>query len=72
MLGHSQGFHSQPYSAKPSLPTLQENVPEESTLMIPDTRQRLEAALQDLTNYVVSLAIWSSCSACELAAAHVL
>lgn len=32
---------------------VQENVLEEATLMIPDTRQRLEGALQDLTNFVV-------------------
>jgi hypothetical protein len=32
----------------------QENVLEEAKLMIPDTRQRLEGALQDLTSYVVS------------------
>ena len=46
--------------------------------MIPDTRQRLEGALQDLTNYVVSIAmgkpavhglaahilLWLACCAC--------
>ena len=33
--------------------TLQEAVLEEATLMIPDTRQRLEGALQDLSNFSV-------------------
>ncbi|KAK9916468.1 hypothetical protein WJX75_002929 [Coccomyxa subellipsoidea] len=32
-----------------------ENVLEESTRMIPDTRQRLEGALQDLSNFMVGL-----------------
>ncbi len=34
----------------------QESVLEEAKIMIPDTKQRLEGALQDLTNYVVRLA----------------
>ena len=37
-----------------SYAALQENVLEESTRMIPDTRQRLEGALQDLSNFMVS------------------
>ena len=36
----------------------QVNVLEEAKLMIPDTRQRLEGALQDLTSYVVSSVTW--------------
>lgn len=49
----------------------QENVLEESKLMIPDTRQRLEGALQDLTSYVVSSDLLSYghrflCPACHL------
>lgn len=37
-----------------SYAALQENVLEEATRMIPDTRQRLEGALQDLSNFMVS------------------
>lgn len=36
---------------------MQENVLEEATRMIPDTRQRLEGALQDLSNFMVSLSM---------------
>ncbi|CAL5225143.1 g7923 [Coccomyxa viridis] len=32
-----------------------ENVLEESKIMIPDTRQRLEGALQDLTSYLANV-----------------
>lgn len=35
----------------------QENVLEEATRMIPDTRQRLEGALQDLSNFMVSMSM---------------
>jgi tubulin-specific chaperone A len=35
---------------------MQENVLAESSMMVPETRQRLEAALSDLQSYVVSAA----------------
>lgn len=50
-------FSPQLHCAVPAcLPSLQENILAESTAMLPDTRQRLEEALQELQGLVVSAA----------------
>jgi hypothetical protein len=47
---------------------LQENVLAESSMMVPETRQRLEAALTDLQTYVVSAAVAVAAAAAAAAA----
>ena len=44
---------------------MQENVLAESSMMVPETRQRLEAALADLQSYVVGGEISCGLSGCE-------
>ncbi len=46
-----------------ALPGLQENVAAEAAMMIPETRQRLETAFNDLQAFMVCDCAWTSCCA---------